>query len=169
MASRFTELIVDAIDPPAIAQFWCDVLGWTVSDTGGGAVEIAGAGDGPTIVFVPVPEPKTLKNRLHIDVNATDRTRDEEVERLVALGARRVDVGQGDVSWVVLADPEGNEFCVLQPHNSQIDWAARPGSPGGIGPLAAVLPVRARHARIIGSPGSGGAPRRCGMRGRAAG
>ena len=77
-------------------------------------VEISAPGNAkPTIVFGPVPEPKTVKNRLHIDVNPVDCTRDEEVERLIGLGARRVDVGQGEVSWVVLADPEGNEFCVL--------------------------------------------------------
>jgi len=68
----------------------------------------------PTIVFVPVPERKSVKNRVHIDVNPIDRTQAEEVERLEALGARRVDVGQGDVGWVVMADPEGNEFCVLR-------------------------------------------------------
>jgi hypothetical protein len=65
-------------------------------------------------MFAPVPEGKEVKNRLHIDVNHIDRSQEQEVERLVALGARRVDVGQGDVSWVVLADPEGNEFCVLR-------------------------------------------------------
>jgi hypothetical protein len=68
----------------------------------------------PTLTFVRVPEGKTVKNRLHIDVNATDREQHEEVRRLLELGARPADVGQGDdVSWVVLADPEGNEFCVL--------------------------------------------------------
>jgi hypothetical protein len=66
-----------------------------------------------TIVFEPVPEKKTIKNRVHLDVKAVDGDQDAEVERLIALGARRVDIGQGDVSWVVLADPEGNEFCVL--------------------------------------------------------
>ena len=65
-------------------------------------------------MFLPVPEPKTIKNRIHLDVSATDGDQDAEVERLLALGARRVDIGQGDVSWVVLADPEGNEFCVLE-------------------------------------------------------
>ena len=66
----------------------------------------------PTLTFAHVPEGKTVKNRLHIDVNPTDREQDGEVQRLIELGARRVDVGQGDASWVVLADPEGNEFCV---------------------------------------------------------
>jgi hypothetical protein len=60
-----------------------------------------------------VPEGKTVKNRLHLDLNPTDREQDEEVRRLIDLGARHADVGQGDASWVVLVDPEGNEFCVL--------------------------------------------------------
>jgi hypothetical protein len=68
----------------------------------------------PTIVFIVVPEGKTVKNRLHIDVNPIDSTRPEEVERLLALGATRADIGQGDVPWTVLHDPEGNEFCVLR-------------------------------------------------------
>jgi Glyoxalase-like domain len=65
-------------------------------------------------VFQHVAEGKTVKNRLHIDVNPIDRTQEAEVERLIALGARHVDIGQGEQSWVVLADPEGNEFCVLR-------------------------------------------------------
>jgi hypothetical protein len=68
----------------------------------------------PTLVFALVPESKTVKNRVHIDVSPIDRDRDEEVQRLLGLGARHVDVGQGEQSWVVLADPEGNEFCVLR-------------------------------------------------------
>jgi hypothetical protein len=67
----------------------------------------------PTLTFARVPEEKTVKNRLHLDVNPTDREQTDEVRRLIDLGARPADVGQGDVSWVVLADPEGNEFCVL--------------------------------------------------------
>jgi hypothetical protein len=67
----------------------------------------------PALTFAHVPEGKTVKNRLHLDLNPTDREQDEEVRRLLDLGARHADVGQGDVSWVVLADPEGNEFCVL--------------------------------------------------------
>ena len=115
MACRFTELIVDARDPHSLARFWSDVLGWEVGES---KDEVAWlkppVPSVPLIVFVPVSEAKTVKDRIHIDVSATDRSRDEEVERLLALGARRADVGQGeDVSWVVLADPEGNEFCVL--------------------------------------------------------
>ena len=68
----------------------------------------------PTIVFVPVPEPKEVKNRVHLDLWSIDRTQDQEVAWLESRGARRVDIGQRDVSWVVMADPEGNEFCVLR-------------------------------------------------------
>ncbi len=115
MACRFTELIVDASDPESLAQFWADVLAGEVGESReDGAWLKPPASAIPLIVFVPVPEAKSVKNRVHIDVSPTDRTRDEEVERLLALGATRADVGQGDdVSWVVLADPEGNEFCVL--------------------------------------------------------
>jgi Glyoxalase-like domain len=69
----------------------------------------------PTLVFVAVPEGKAVKNRLHLDVRPIDGPHEAEVERLIALGARPADVGQGRVPWVVLADPEGNEFCVLGP------------------------------------------------------
>lgn len=114
MSSRFTELVVDCRDPQRLAEFWCAVLDWRVNDAEPGLVEIAGDEPGPTIVFAEVPEPKTVKNRVHVDVNPRDREQDAEVERILALGARRIDVGQGDASWVVLADPEDNEFCVLR-------------------------------------------------------
>jgi predicted enzyme related to lactoylglutathione lyase len=114
MSSRFTELAVDCSDPQGLAEFWCAVLGWRVSEAEDDLVEIAGDEPGPTMVFVKVPEPKTVKNRVHVDVSPRDREQDAEVERILGLGARRADVGQGDVPWVVLADPEGNEFCVLR-------------------------------------------------------
>jgi catechol-2,3-dioxygenase len=116
MGSKFTELIIDAADPDALATFWQAVLGWPRLRQEGDAVEI-GAADGslPTLVFVPVDDAKVVKNRVHIDVNPTGSDQAEELTRLLSLGATRVDVGQGDdVSWVVLADPEGNEFCVLR-------------------------------------------------------
>jgi hypothetical protein len=73
------------------------------------------AGAGPTVLVVRTPDGrKTAKNRLHLDVNPTDRDQEAEVERLIGLGATRVDIGQGDADWVVLADPEGNELCVLR-------------------------------------------------------
>ena len=123
MASKFTELAIDCADPDALARFWCSVLGYEVQDEDDGVVTIGSplVPEGkirpgpvpPTLTFARVPEGKTVKNRLHLDVNPTDREQHEEVRRLIDLGARHVDVGQGDVSWVVLADPEGNEFCVL--------------------------------------------------------
>ena len=115
MANKFTELCIDCKDHGRLAEFWAEVLGYEISEVGTHGTQIKGpAGSGPTLLFIVVPEGKTVKNRLHIDVNATDRDQSEEVERLIALGARRIDIGQGDVDWVVLADPEGNEFCVLK-------------------------------------------------------
>jgi predicted enzyme related to lactoylglutathione lyase len=116
VAARFTELIVDSHDPEKLAGFWAEVLGWTRTDNyGGRVVEIASASrERPTITFVPVPDAKTTKNRLHIDVNPVGCDQDEELSRLLALGATKVDVGQGEKPWVVLADPEGNEFCLLR-------------------------------------------------------
>jgi hypothetical protein len=116
MGSRFTELVIDAASPERLAEFWMAVLGWRPTGRYQGAVEIADpAGGGPSLTFVTVLDEKRGKNRLHIDVNPVGCDQDQEVERLIGLGARRVDVGQGaDKGWVVLADPEGNEFCVLR-------------------------------------------------------
>jgi len=120
MSSKFTELAIDCADPEGLARFWCSVLDYEVQDEDEGVVTIGSpvATDRlcpvpPTLTFAHVPEGKTVKNRLHLDVNPTDREQDEEVRRLLDLGARHADVGQGEQSWVVLADPEGNEFCVL--------------------------------------------------------
>ena len=117
MAARLTEISIDARDPRALARFWGEVLGWPVTDDERGLSWISETGDytaRPLIVFAPVPEPKTVKNRLHLDVIPSGVDQYQELERLLALGATRADVGQGvDVSWVVLADPEGNEFCLL--------------------------------------------------------
>ncbi|GAA2009046.1 VOC family protein [Nocardiopsis rhodophaea] len=123
MSSKFTELAIDCADPSSLARFWCSVLDYEVQDEGDGIVTIGSpmVPEGknrrgpvpPTLTFAHVAEGKTVKNRLHIDVNPTDKEQDDEVQRLLDLGARRADVGQGDESWVVLADPEGNEFCVL--------------------------------------------------------
>jgi hypothetical protein len=114
VGARFTELIVDAADTDALARWWAEVLGWDVTDDEDAVIELSPPDRaGPTIVFVPVPDAKTVKNRIHIDVNPVGCTQAEEVERLLGLGATHVDIGQGSPSWVVLADPEGNEFCVL--------------------------------------------------------
>jgi catechol 2,3-dioxygenase-like lactoylglutathione lyase family enzyme len=120
MACRISKLVLDARDPEPLAAFWCEVLGFAELNRSEGSIEIGppGAGFGgpqPTIVFNPSAEPKNGKLRLHFDVNATDRDQDAELARPLALGARRADVGQtGDDSWHVLADPEGNEFCLLR-------------------------------------------------------
>jgi glyoxalase superfamily protein len=119
VAARITELVLDARDPELLARFWCEVLGYVELQRDGDDIEIGPPDTGfggpqPTIVFNRTDEPKTGKLRLHIDVNATDREQAEELERLLAAGARRADVGQtGKESWHVLADPEGNEFCLL--------------------------------------------------------
>lgn len=115
MAAVLREIIVDCIDPPRIAEFWGQALGWAVQDDHGVLWMSKSGAPYPDLllVFVNVPEAKSVKNRIHLDVSPMGCDRDEEVARLVALGARRVDVGQGDQPWVVLADPEGNEFCVL--------------------------------------------------------
>jgi hypothetical protein len=117
VAARLTEIIVDSADPGRLARFWGEVLGWPVTDEDRGFSWISATGDytaHPMIVFVPVPEAKSVKNRVHLDVNPSGSAQAEELERLLALGATRVDVGQSaDVPWVVLADPEGNEFCLL--------------------------------------------------------
>jgi hypothetical protein len=124
VTSKFTELAIDCADPSGLARFWCSVLGYEVQDEEDGLVTIGSPllPEGrerpgpvpPTLTFARVPEGKTIKNRLHLDLNATDTGQDEEVRRLLDLGARHADVGQtGEESWVTLADPEGNEFCVL--------------------------------------------------------
>src|SRR3954468_1187849 len=116
MASVFREIVVDCTDARKVAQFWADVLGWPLqeheeyfwlSSTG------EATAPPPLLVFVPVPEPKTVKNRIHIDVNPSGCDQQEELQRLLSLGARHVDVGQKDEPWIVLADVEGNEFCLL--------------------------------------------------------
>ena len=113
MSSRIAVLAIDALDVEAVAAFWCQVLGYDVVERGEGVVSIAGE-SGPAIDVLPVPEAKSLKNRLHLDLRADGASTGEELARLEGLGARRVDVGQGSgVSWTVLADPEGNEFCLL--------------------------------------------------------
>ena len=109
--------MVDCQDPRRVAEFWGEVLGWPVTQTEQGFYWLSSTGEPwappPLVVFVPVPEPKTVKNRVHIDVNPSGCDQAEELERLLSLGATRTSVGEGDVPWVVLADPEGNEFCLL--------------------------------------------------------
>ena len=106
------QTIIDAHDPRRLGQWWQEALGWVVVNDDPGEFEIRPAPDRlPGLLFVDAAEEKTVKNRLHLDFRPDDR--DAEVERLLELGATHVDIGQGEQSWVVLADPEGNEFCVL--------------------------------------------------------
>ena len=117
MACRISELVLDCGDPERLAAFWAEVLGYVELDREPDAIEIGppGGGPSPTLVLSRSDEPKRGKLRLHLDVNATDRDQAAELERLLAIGARPADVGQtGEESWHVLADPEGNEFCLLR-------------------------------------------------------
>lgn len=110
---QWEQVCVDARDPKALGRWWAQALGWVVTDEDENDLEIRATPDSlPGLLFLPVTDDRVVKNRLHLDFRPDDR--DAEVARLEALGARRIDVGQGDVSWIVMADPEGNEFCVLR-------------------------------------------------------
>jgi hypothetical protein len=115
MPARFTELIVDCKDPHLVGGFWQQVLGWEISERADDYLELTNPEHPyPTLLFGQVPDQKIVKNRLHIDVSPRELSQEEEVERIIGLGARRIDIGQGDTPWVVLGDPEGNEFCILR-------------------------------------------------------
>jgi predicted enzyme related to lactoylglutathione lyase len=147
MPTRLVHLNIDAQDPPQLARFWAAALGWEIADEDEVESDVEPAGyhypdpGAISLSFYPVPEPKTGKNRLHLDL-ATRSTEHQaaEVERLRALGAADADVGQGDAPWVVLADPEGNEFCVLDPRPKYT----------GTGPVAAVVIDCADPAALAG-------------------
>lgn len=120
MTFRIENISIDSTSPFETAQFWAEALGWKIAEDGDDD-EIAVQPDPgspefgvlPDILFLRVPETKTVKNRLHLDLRPADQI--AEVARLESLGATRVDIGQGsDVTWVVMADPEGNEFCILR-------------------------------------------------------
>lgn len=127
MGVRWYSIVIDCHDVRAQARWWAEALGWLVAYEADDEMvlvppralredDIPLDEQGPGLVFVPVPEGKTIKNRLHVDLApGPDDDQAAEVARLERLGAKRVDVGQGDQPWVVLADPEGNEFCVLTP------------------------------------------------------
>jgi catechol 2,3-dioxygenase-like lactoylglutathione lyase family enzyme len=116
MENRIASLIIDANDAEGLARFWSGVLGWQIIKRGGYGVSI-GADDAPfEIDFRTVPdELHTTKNRLHLDIKPVNRDQPAELDRLLALGAREADIGQGQRNWFVLADPEGNEFCLCRP------------------------------------------------------
>ncbi|MEU8224606.1 VOC family protein [Kribbella sp. NPDC048915] len=112
MSLEWEQVVVHSLDPVALGQWWVEALGWVVVYTSDDEYEIRPAPDrGPSIDFVRINETKLAKSRLHLDFRPDDQA--AEVARLVEHGAQRVDIGQGDQPWTVLADPEGNEFCIL--------------------------------------------------------
>ncbi len=118
MSLRWQAVCIDAVDPAPVADFWEAALGWRRTYDGPDEIVLeppAGSpedGVSPDLLVLKVPEDKAVKNRLHIDLRPEDQ--DAEVARLEELGAARVSIGQGETTWVVLADPAGNEFCVLR-------------------------------------------------------
>ena len=117
MSLRWQSVVIDCSDPMLIASFWSEALGLPLQGPEDGEWWIEPGGDSPDILFEQVPEGKTVKDRIHLDLRPDDQ--DAEVKRLISLGARLADIGQGEVSWVVMADPEGNEFCVLRPRPAE--------------------------------------------------
>jgi hypothetical protein len=123
MPLRLHHVVIDSHDLPRLARFWADALGWQVLSSREREVVVGPDVDAAIgLCFMPAGSTlKSVKNRVHLDLTTTDDDRDAEVERLLGLGARRVDVGQtGNESWDVLADPEGNEFCVVRPKASLV-------------------------------------------------
>jgi predicted enzyme related to lactoylglutathione lyase len=109
---EWEQVVIDARDPVALGRWWADVLGWAVLNDSADEFEIRRSPDElPGLVFLHAPESKKMKNRLHLDFRPDDQQ--AEVDRFVRAGATLADIGQGSVAWVVLSDPEGNEFCVL--------------------------------------------------------
>jgi glyoxalase superfamily protein len=145
MPTRLVNLVVDAADPAALARFWAAALDWPVTYEEPGEVVVEPPDDDPAqagqlpLVFVGVSDPKASKNRVHLDLASTsDEHQAALIARLEGLGAERVDIGQpADVSWVVMADPEGNELCVVSHRGSVGKDPA--SSFAGIGPVAAIV------------------------------
>jgi len=106
------QIVIPALDPRSLGKWWCDALGWVVTIDTDEEFEIRPVPTStPGMVFIPTDKQKTGQNRIHPDFRPDDQQ--AEVERLLRLGARRADIGQGDQPWIVLLDVEGNEFCVL--------------------------------------------------------
>jgi predicted enzyme related to lactoylglutathione lyase len=122
MPVRLHHVVIDAHDLPGLARFWSQALGWPILSEREREIVIGPDENAPVgLCLMPVTDPKTVKNRVHLDLTTEAEDRDAEIDRLLALGARRVDIGQtGKESWTVLADPEGNEFCVIRPKTSLI-------------------------------------------------
>lgn len=122
MPLRLHHIVIDTHDLPGLARFWTQALGWRVLSERDQEIVIGTGENAPVgICFMPVSGEKTVKNRVHLDLTTSAADRDAEIGRLLALGAQRVDIGQtGQESWTVLADPEGNEFCVIRPKETLI-------------------------------------------------
>ena len=106
--------MIDCADPRLAAEFWCSALGYRITESDETGVAVAGSSSAPTLLFLASDDPKQQKNRIHFDVCPTEgTTRDQEVARLETLGASRIGAGRTWGSWVVMADPDGNEFCVM--------------------------------------------------------
>jgi predicted enzyme related to lactoylglutathione lyase len=136
MALRLVQVNFKARDDSALGRFWAEALGWGVSSEGPGVTNVEPVGfDWPDpaavcVDVVRVPDPETVRYRAHLDLATTSAAHQAElVARLIELGAKRADIGQGDVPWTVMADPEGNLFCVLEPRPIYRDT----------GPIAAVM------------------------------
>ncbi len=113
MSLVWEQVVVESRDPVGLGRWWQEALGWVIVNDDPDEFEIRPTPDRmPGLLFLAAGHDKQVKNRLHLDFRPDDQ--EAEVARLTALGASPVDVGQGDASWVVLADPEGNEFCVLR-------------------------------------------------------
>ncbi len=147
MLTRLVHVVIDSADPARQARFWSAALRWEIPYVTGDEAAVWPAGytypepAALPLVFVTVPEAKAGQNRLHLDLATTSLDHQEaEVQRLLGLGAARADIGQGDVPWTVLADPEGNEFCVLEPRPVYADT----------GPVAAVVCGCADPAAVAG-------------------
>src|SRR5579859_3212793 len=162
MALRLVQVAMNARDDAAVGRFWADALGWGISSEEPGVTNVEPAGlayPDPSAVYIDVitvPEPKMVKNRVHVDLASTSAAHQAAlVTRLRDLGATPADVGQGDVSWTVLADPEGNEFCVLAP------W---PGGRTALYPLSLAGACSSATGSAATYPGARyGLPRRNGI------
>lgn len=130
MAARLWSVVFDATDRVALARFWADALGWEYGEAEGRSSVTRSDGTLPRLEFVTAPDEKRSANWMHFDLSSTSiEDQRATVERFVELGARHIDVGQGpDADHVVLADPEGNELCVLEPGNSFVDYGSRLGT-----------------------------------------
>jgi glyoxalase superfamily protein len=118
MPTRLTSVVIDSADPALLARWWAAALGWNVTyeDKNEVDVEPSTGQPGIELTFVPVDDPRTTKNRVHLDLRTGSPAEQQNlIQRLLDTGATEADIGQGAVPWAVLADPEGNEFCVLEP------------------------------------------------------